>query len=440
MPIRGTSKFSEHDNLIIQTYKENPRASNRVLAEIIHEKLGISESIEGLRKYIPKVIGEKNNRHTSIRPVSPKLKNSNSSKTSSNEYVEKFVLSAWNKTTGLMMNIDTYCEHYQLPREDITSYKLVSHTGTPYYNIVFKENVVDDVMDIDFDSIVEKYISRESIVYERFNGIIENDFDSLTYTDVHIGMETDKSDNSLYPAKWDKEEALTVVKELILDTIKNKKSDVLYVDELGDFLDGYNAQTTRGGHDLPQNMTNEQAFDCAVEFKMTLLEGLVRHYKKIIFNNICNDNHSGSFGYFANSAFKSIAEMKYPNIEVYNHRRFINHYYAGRVCFVISHGKDDSTLKFGFKPQLDPRGTEKIDQYCKQNDIYKNCDLVIFKKGDSHQALFDMCTSDDFYYFNYPALSPGSQWVTTNFKKGRRGFVNESFKGTDLTQKIKFIK
>ena len=50
-----------------------------------------------------------------------------------------------------------------------------------------------------------------------------------------------------------------------------------------------------------------------------------------------------------------------------------------------------------------------------------------------------MATSDDFYYYNYPALSPSSQWVQNNFKKGRRGFVNESFKGLDNTMKVNFI-
>ena len=48
-----------------------------------------------------------------------------------------------------------------------------------------------------------------------------------------------------------------------------------------------------------------------------------------------------------------------------------------------------------------------------------------------------MCGSDDFDYYNYPAASPSSQWVQNNFKKGRKGFVLETFKG--LTNTIKPI-
>ena len=253
-------------------------------------------------------------------------------------------------------------------------------------------------------------------------------------------MNPDPDDNTMYVGRWNKEEVVKSANIVIEKTLKEQESSILYVDELGDLLDGFNAQTTRGGHSLPQNMTNEQCFDVALEFKLQILHGLINNYKEIHFNNICNDNHSGAFGYFVNQAFKQIAELQFKNVTVTNHRKFINHYFVGNICFVISHGKDDKSLKFGFKPNLDLKGADKIDQYCKQNGIYKTADLVIFKKGDSHQELFDMCTSDDFYYFNYPALSPSSNWIKNNFKLGRRGFVNESFEGLNLVIKPHFIE
>ena len=310
-------------------------------------------------------------------------------------------------------------------------------TGQQWVQYAAKKEEIE-IKEFDFDSIIKKHIKPVEV--KTVNVTRVKDFDSLTYTDVHIGMDTDADNNSMYSVKWDKEAILESAKQMVEKTIKEKKSPVLYVDELGDFLDGLNAQTTRGGHTLPQNMTNEEAFDCALEFKMYLIDNLISHFDKIIFNNICNDNHAGSFGYFVNKAFKDIVSIKYPSVEVNNHRQYLNHYFVGDVCFIITHGKDDKTLKFGFKPFLDSKGLEKIDQYCKHNNIYKKAELIIFKKGDSHQCLFDMCTSDDFYYYNYPALSPSSQWVQNNFKKGRRGFVNESFKGLEHSIKVNFIK
>jgi hypothetical protein len=133
--------------------------------------------------------------------------------------------------------------------------------------------------------------------------------------------------------------------------------------------------------------------------------------------------NSGSFGYILNSAFKSIVDCKFPNVIVINHKKFINFYIIGDHGFIISHGKDSRNLKFGFKPQLDPRSTEKISQYIRHNSELRACKYIEFSKGDSHQCLFDMCTSDEFDYFNFPAFSPSSEWIQTNFKKGRSGFV-----------------
>ena len=361
--------------------------------------------------------------------------------TTTNDYKPKkestFVLSAWS-TDGFMMDITQYCDHYKLPKKDITSYKLVSHTGTPFYNIVFKEVV--NVEGINFDDILSKYENFKPSKKEFTpNALDISDFDMLTYTDVHIGMDTDSKNNSLYPVDWSLEGITDSYNKMLSKTIANKSSNTIIVDELGDFLDGFRGVTTRGGHSLPQLMHDDEAFDVALEFKINLANELQKHYTNVVFNNICNDNHAGSFGYFVNSAFKKFSDRNFDNIEVNNYRRFINHYAIGGVCFVISHGKDDVTLKFGFKPQLDSKGLEKIDQYCKQNELYKKYNKIVFKKGDSHQCLFDMCTSDDFYYFNYPALSPSSQWVQNNFKKGRRGFVLENWKDEEVNLKPTFL-
>ena len=311
-------------------------------------------------------------------------------------------------------------------------------TGQQWIQYAAKQEK-EEIKDFDFEGIVKKHIKRLDRLAVP---IIDKaaDFDRLVITDVHIGMETNKYDNSMYPVKWNKEEVLKDCERIAEETIKERQSNFIVVDDYGDLMDGFDGKTTRGGHELPQNMTNEEAFDTAVEFKIKLIEPLLNHYSRIEVNNICNDNHSGAFGYFVNKTMKQILELKYDNVKVTNHRKFINHYFIGNICFVISHGKDDKSLKFGFKPQLKPDSIEKIDQYCKNNKIYKTAKLVIFCKGDSHQALFDMCSSDDFYYFNYPALSPSSQWVQNNFKKGRRGFFLESYKDLDVYLKPKFIR
>lgn len=282
---------------------------------------------------------------------------------------------------------------------------------------------------------VEKEIDFLSIFKNKIKPIelpkvsIDNDkhwFDRLVYTDTHIGMEVNKDGYSLYDGVWNEEEINTRLRQMVIYTILNKKSDTLHIHELGDFMDGYNAITTRGGHELPQNMDNQKAFDVGLQFKIKLIDSLVPHFNKIVCVNICNDNHAGSFGYIVNSAFKTYIELKYTNrVEVINQRKFIDHYIVGNRCFILTHGKDDKNLKFGFKPQLDAIQIEKIKNYIDEYKLHSY--KIEFSKGDSHQLLLDFTSSTSFEYQNFGAFSPPSDWVKTNFKNTNSSFIHFNY-------------
>lgn len=396
------------------------RSIGRVLFQTYPEQFG---SADKARDFVRKVL--KND----VKPLIEKVENI----TVSNGYEKIKILSAWDSEGGIM-DIDRYCDHYKLPRNDIHSYKLVSHTGTPFYNIVFNQTVTGFEFSEDlFAEIVRKNVNRINIVPTKTNG---NYIDRLVYTDAHIGMATNQDGFALYPVEWNEKEINNRLIKCCDFIITNRKGSTLIIDDLGDFVDGYDAETVRKGHKLPQNMDNQQMFDQGVLFKVGMIDRLISHYDKITVNNICEDNHAGSFGYIVNSAFKMIVESKYENVSVTNYRRFINHYFVDDFCFMISHGKDSKDLKFGFKPHLDAIGSGKIDQYCKQYGLYKEAEHFEFSKGDSHQALYDSATSDDFDYFNYPAFSPSSQWVQVGFQKGRSGFVLQQI---NLTTKVKTL-
>jgi len=279
---------------------------------------------------------------------------------------------------------------------------------------------IEDVIErINFEAIIKKYI--EPIKLEKQESIIDYaDFDRLVYTDVHIGMTTNENGYSLYGGKWDKTEIENRLENIVSHIIENQKSNTLIIDDLGDFMDGWDGETTRKGHKLPQNMDNEKAFDVGLYFKVALIDNIAPYYNRIICHNICNDNHSGSFGYVVNSAFKSVVQTRYEHIDVINIRKFIDHYTIGKYCFILSHGKDSKSLKFGFKPVLDAKQIEKINGYISHHKLHEY--KIEFSKGDSHQKLFDESTSDSFDYYNYGALSPSSEWVQTNFKRGKSFF------------------
>jgi hypothetical protein len=251
-------------------------------------------------------------------------------------------------------------------------------------------------------------------------------FDRLVITDIHIGMDVNKDGYALYDGEWNETVLFKRLSELVQHTIENKKSNTLLIHELGDYIDGWNGETTRGGHKLPQNMDNQEMFDVGLKFKVALVDNLINHFDKIQFVNICNDNHAGAFGYIVNSAFKAYIELKYPNnIEVINQRKFIDHYIVKNRCFILTHGKDDKSLKFGFKPVLDPVQIEKIKNYIDEYKLYQY--QIEFSKGDSHQLMFDFTSSTAFEYQNFGAFSTPSDWVKTNFKNTLSCFTHFNY-------------
>lgn len=345
---------------------------------------------------------------------------------------------------GVMLDIEQYCEHYNLDYDSIRSYKFVMYP-VPYYNIAFKTAELTEDEQAKLEDRFEEIAKRHAVAQEIPNPMvvvrsedIVGKVDRLVYSDVHIGMNPNgERNNTMYKTDWSKEAILASAEIMAKRLIQQQRGNVLVIDELGDLLDGWDGETVRKGHKLPQLMKNEEAFDCALEFKMRLIDLLIGNYDAILCNNVCEDNHAGAFGYVVNSAFKRLVELKYPDkIQVFNRTEFITHYDIAGHLFLLCHGKDSSHLKFGFKPQLDPKGMEKIDQYLKHHGLYSFKGRIEFTKGDSHQALFDYCTSDDFDYINAPALAPSSDWIKVNFKKGRRGFLIQHLDPHDDLKRI----
>lgn len=287
-------------------------------------------------------------------------------------------------------------------------------------NPEYVEPQAEEVKEIDFTNIFKDKVKPIKL-HKISNKLDLSIFDRLVYTDVHIGMEVNQNGYSLYDGVWNENEIEKRLEIMVYNTLKNKKSDTLIIHELGDFMDGYDAVTTRGGHSLPQNMDNQKAFDVGLGFKIRLIDALAPYYNTIECINICNDNHAGSFGYIVNSAFKAYIELKYENVKVVNQRKFIDHYIVENRCFILTHGKDDKNMKFGFKPHLDAVQIEKIKNYI---DEYKLHNYKIeFSKGDSHQLLLDFTSSSAFEYQNFGAFSPPSDWVKTNFKNTNSSFI-----------------
>lgn len=293
---------------------------------------------------------------------------------------------------------------------------------TKEYSVCVSPNKTESI-DIEkkLDDIIKNY--KPKLVKEKRKNVHSEKISQFFYTDVHVGMDPNSEKKSLYGGSWSRNdllERLEIIKSKMLNELP-QNSDCLQIINLGDFADGLDKKTVRRMHELPQNMTNTEVFDLGVEFKIKLLEFVYSNFNfnRLVWYNVCNSNHSSDFDYMICRGFE-LTSKNFDKVEVINERKFIGHIIHGNHCEIISHGKDDVNLKFGFKPTLDERGAKKIDEYIKFHNLQNY--NVTFHKGDSHLRVDDK-TNPNFDYCSYYALSPSSSWVQVNFCAGRSGFT-----------------
>ena len=243
--------------------------------------------------------------------------------------------------------------------------------------------------------------------------------------DLHIGAKT--SNNSLFPNEYNS----VIFKERLhhtLVTIKQNKEffgvfDALYIVNLGDALDGYNAQTTRGGHTLPQNLDNNEQLDTFFEAHKDLFDSIVslNAAKRIEYVACTNCNHSGNFGYAAQRMLDIYLSLKYPDIKRTIITKFIDHIQYGQHTFMFTHGKDDKDMKFGLPASLNEKTENYINAYIHYHRI--QTPAIHLVKGDLHLSAKQ--SAKIFRYKNVLSLYGSSKWVQTNFMVNKCGYNYE---------------
>ena len=252
---------------------------------------------------------------------------------------------------------------------------------------------------------------------------------NVILSDMHVGLEPNPQGRSLFQFKYDKEEFNYRLEQVLQAVFKEFNTHgtfqnvVLY--DLVDGLDGWNAETTRGGHKLDQNMSNIEAFKTYVSGKLNLIEMIINSgvTNKVIVRSVSKCNHSGDFGYIANETIRMLLHRVYgvSIVQFYILEKFMEHFYHGNHCFIITHGKDDKSMKFGMPLNLNDKTINYINSYIKHYKI--DAKYIHVYKGDLHQVSFHK--TRDFDYRNFPSFAPPSNWAQHNFTLGVSGYSTE---------------
>ncbi len=342
--------------------------------------------------------------------------------------VDEFISSNTNESK--ITEFDSYLTSQGLTQEDVKSVKFwQTQDGSTRYSVVTnkeQENKLDiesikDILLKGVEPIQLKEITTKSgkvlVVY---------------LSDKHIGAHTKSTAmyENEYNAQVFQERMIAVFRKIEEYFVSEGTFDKIIVCDLGDSMDGLNGETTRGGHKLPQNMSNTEAFDTFVNvhklfYYSLFLSGFSAKYEVY---HLTNSNHGGEFGYFATRALQEYLNAVFPQVPFAVIEEFITPVYDENFTLLLCHGKDDEDMKNGMPIYLEP----KTEKYILDYVIFKGIPTtnLHFIKGDLHQASSQ--EGKHFRYRNVTSIYGSSKWIMTNFNYTKPGCSFDLFKGKDV--------
>jgi hypothetical protein len=268
------------------------------------------------------------------------------------------------------------------------------------------ENVISKINTLDYNFKIKPVKSNKKAL-------------KVTISDDHVGLEPNPNDLGLFKYEYNAEIYANSYEKVFNSIVKEYNThgvfDLILLDNLGDEQDGWNGFTTRGGHALPQNMTNAEVFETCVDVKVKMVKSLIESEmcKKIVLRKVTNDNHSGDFGHTINIAVKKIINLLYSNdlVEIETLTKFLEHRFYGDHCFILTHGKDAKQMFKGLPLDLNDKTINFVNDYIRFYDIKSK--YIHLEKGDLHRIGYNKCSTFD--YRNFMSFAPPSSWVQHNF-------------------------
>jgi hypothetical protein len=265
-----------------------------------------------------------------------------------------------------------------------------------HFSLNIQEEKQDQTVKIGevFDSIIEKYLNNFKPIIRRQPSPTINKALKVTITDSHVGMNPNPGNNSLFQYEYNSEIYNKSIEKVYNSILKEHATfgtfDLLLLDDLGDLADGWNGYTTRGGHNLPQNMSNAEVFEVCVDAYVNLIRSLVEANvaNKIILRCVCNDNHSGDFALIINKGIQKIINLMYSK-DIVEVDIFLN----------------DKAIRL-------------ITDYIEHYEI--NSKFIHVEKGDLHQIGYQR--TKKFDYRNFMSFAPPSSWIQHNFGDSYSGY------------------
>lgn len=241
---------------------------------------------------------------------------------------------------------------------------------------------------------------------------------NLYLADIHIGAKTDVD--------------LLNRANQVKDFMSNTKCSQVNVIVLGDTIDGWNSQTTRGGHTLEQNLNNKEQFQLFQEFFIKLSNFSTEQGMNMDFIFITNSNHGGDFEWLCASTFEMYINSTNPKVNVHVSSDVYVPCVINDHMFVFTHGKDEAYMKRNLPLTLTDTIELRLLSYLP--DDYKSYKEVIFVKGDLHRSATNY--GNQITYRNITTFNENTNWAKYNFGDTCRSGFEYDIIGNNRSQGV----
>lgn len=246
-------------------------------------------------------------------------------------------------TDGKLMNIEKYCEHNDLDFNKIKNYKLISHSGTPFYNVVFYEELIEPlVTEKELKDIIEEGL--QGIVYKPVETDIEKEkVGVIKIADLHLGAYVD---NLIRTKNFSIDILANMLLEAV-DNINDRNYSKVHVHILGDLIESFTGLSHKNSwKGLDKKMVGAEAVKLACKILhenfLSKINNLVD--VKIVAGNhdrVTSDNKEDVQGDAANLIGWGLELIGY---DIEFNPLVITHV-VGKICHILTHGHHSLSKK-----------------------------------------------------------------------------------------------
>ena len=229
-------------------------------------------------------------------------------------------------------------------------------------------------------------------------------------SDLHIGAYNAKYNSFVQLPNYDKKEIESRLAKIV-STFAGQSYGAVYVVNLGDSIDGFNKETTRGGHELPEVMDNKEISETFIECMMEFFKSLKSNVISSSFNYLCigESNHGGDFEWLNQKLLASY--LANEDIQSYISNYPIDNFVIGKHSFLYAHGKDNGCQTRQFPLTLNPATELYFANYIAETGIRNEHIYVV--KGDLHNYAYT--TGKQFDYISVGSMYGSSNYIVANF-------------------------